>query len=105
MRNLIIEEAEEDNWHFTDKSNECDNKTSFTLTGLTLYTKYIYEQEEFVTLIAVVSLNVICKIKGIKTILTTIDIAITKTKRKTFLSMESTIKGDGLCHLQVWQLL
>ena len=52
--------------------------------------------KEFVTIIAVVSLDVICKIKNIKAFLPTIETDLIKTTRKNFLMVEST-QGDKLC--------
>ena len=57
----------------------------------------IYIQiKEFVSNIAVVSLDVICKIKNIKAFLPTIETDLIKTTRKNFLMVEST-QGDKLC--------
>ena len=53
--------------------------------------------KEFVAIIAVVSLDVIYKIKSIKAFFPPIDIDLIKTTRKNFLMVEST-QGDKLCH-------
>ena len=59
--------------------------------------KYIYIRiKEFVTIIAVVSLDVICKIKNIKAFFLPIETVLFKTTRKNFLMVEST-QGDKLC--------
>ncbi len=51
--------------------------------------------KEFVTIIAVVSLDVICKIKNIKAFFLPIETVLFKTIRKNFLMVEST-QGDKL---------
>ena len=52
--------------------------------------------KEFVSNIAVVSLDVICEIKNIKTFLPPIETDLIKTTKKNFLMVEST-QGDTLC--------
>ena len=65
--------------------------------------KYIYTKgniyiriKEFVTIIAVVSLDVICKIKNIKAFFLPIDTVLFKTTRKNFLMVVSKL-SDKLC--------
>ena len=53
--------------------------------------------KEFVTIIAVVSLVVICKIKSIKTFFPPVEPDLFKITRKNFLMIEST-QGDKFCH-------
>ena len=52
--------------------------------------------KEFVTIIVVVSLDVICKIKSIKAFFPPIETDLIKSTRKNFLMVEST-QGDKLC--------